>query len=83
MEKAVNTLAVLGSAAIFLNLLHFIPNDALLYVGFLCWAFMNVINAKLHADRHEKKKVIVIVICAIVLFVCSCAGFIKLFGAKI
>lgn len=42
---------------------------------------MNVINAKLHADRHEPKKVIVIVIGAIVLFVCSGAGFMKLLGA--
>jgi len=83
MEKAVNALAVLGNTSIFLNLLHFIPNDILLYVGFLCWAVMNVINAKLHAARHETKKVIVIAICAIVLFVCSGAGFMKLFGAAI
>ena len=68
MEKIVNILAALGGLFLFVSFFDTSLKDVFLNVGFFIWAIMNIFNAKRYHDKGESKKVVIILICAIVLF---------------
>lgn len=76
MDRWVNIFAVIGSLFLILNFFHFVPNNFLLYLAFLFYGTMNLINAKVYKDQGETSwKVWVILLCALVLLCASAAGF--------
>ena len=78
MNSVVNVLAILGSIFIFSNLFDLLPHNILQNIGFLIWAIMDFFNAKIHRDKGEKKKAIIILVCAIILFCVSAWGLLPL-----
>lgn len=78
MNSVVNVLAILGSIFIFTNLFDLLPHNILQNIGFFIWSIMNFFNAKIHHDKGEKKKAIIILVCAIILFCVSVWGLLPL-----